>query len=172
MLNFITILKYLRYGWLVIKILIKVTTYYMLKERDMLTEAHNWITDWGPILNLVFYPLSRILVFIYNLRTTLWDTIYFDYILAVYPENIIQNTLLFTQRTLVRNCPTFFFCLIAKELDKLRFVIAIWDIVIAIGDIAIIFCNKTIKAFLNTVRRESGQGAGVSSCTRRGPCIW
>ena len=64
------VMKYSRYSWstwFVLKIFIKLTTYSMLKARDMEEEAHKWITDWGPIVNpfidYVFLPVSRIVIF-------------------------------------------------------------------------------------------------------------
>ena len=67
------VMKYSWYSWstwFVLKIFIKLTTYSLLKARDMEEEAHKWITDWGPIVNpfidYVFLPLSRIVLFFYN----------------------------------------------------------------------------------------------------------
>ena len=56
--------------WFVLKIFIKLTTYSMLKARDMEEEAHKWITDWGPIgdpfIEYVFFSVSRIAILFFN----------------------------------------------------------------------------------------------------------
>ena len=56
--------------WMVWKIFIKVTTYYVMKAMDMDAEAHSWITDWGPLVNTFLYflqwPGSRLIIFLYG----------------------------------------------------------------------------------------------------------
>jgi len=55
------IARYSRYSWLtwiVVKIILKVTTYTVLKADKMDEEAHTWITDWGPFVNPVISLFS------------------------------------------------------------------------------------------------------------------
>ena len=56
------IARYSRYSWitwLVVKIILKVTTYTVLKADKMDAEAHTWITDWGPFVNPVISLVSN-----------------------------------------------------------------------------------------------------------------
>ena len=89
------VMKYSRYSWstwFVLKIFIKLTTYSMLKARDMEEEAHKWITDWGPIVNpfidYFFLPVSRIVTFFYHQTEPFSDNVYYVYILPLYNGHI------------------------------------------------------------------------------------
>ena len=63
------IARYSRYSWitwLVVKIILKVTTYTVLKADKMDAEAHTWITDWGPFVNPVISLVSNQLKITFN----------------------------------------------------------------------------------------------------------
>jgi len=63
------IARYSRYSWLtwiVVKIILKVTTYTVLKADKMDEEAHTWITDWGPFVN----PFISLFTFL--MKPSLW----------------------------------------------------------------------------------------------------
>merc|ERR1711936_1081502 len=89
------ILKYSKYSWstwLVMKIWIKLTTYFMLKARDMEAEAYNWISDWGPLvnpfINFIFWPVSRLVVLFYEQTEHFWNSVYFEHLLPIYLYHI------------------------------------------------------------------------------------
>ena len=74
--------------WLVFKIFIKLTTYSMLKARNMEEEANQWISDWGPIANpfidYVFFPILHVFTFINYHMELFTDDIIDDYLFPLY----------------------------------------------------------------------------------------
>ena len=84
--------KYIWSTWFVMKIWIKLTTYSMLKARGQEIEAYNWITDWGPLVmpfvNWIFLPLSRLLLFFYEMTEPFWVSLYFENILPIYLRHL------------------------------------------------------------------------------------
>jgi hypothetical protein len=147
-----SILRYSRYTWstwLVMKVFIKLSTYYMLKGREMEAEAHSWITDWGPLVNpfvnFVLWPLSRVIKFFYRLDTPFWDSVYFEYILPMYIlylQPFVEPPLFLLQDTSVR-CLLFFFEFFnGMNYETMVFIIMF---IFAIGDIASFYCHRKMK---------------------------
>ena len=88
-------MKYSRYSWstwFVMKIFIKLTTYSMLKARDMEEEAYKWISDWGPLvnpfINYIFLPISRVVILLYQQAEPFWDNVYYGYVFPLYNYHI------------------------------------------------------------------------------------
>ena len=155
------ILRYSRYTWgtwLVMKIFIKLTTYSMLKERDMEAEAHSWISDWGPLvnpfINFVFWPFSRLVTFFYHFNKSFWDDLYYEYILPIYIlylQHLVEPPLYIIQDTSVRFMVFFYESLLGLNFGIVVFIIMF---IFAIGDIASFYCHRKMKIMFRKVNRE------------------
>merc|ERR1711915_340190 len=130
-----TFLRYSRYtwgSWFILKVFIKVSTYYALKARDLNTEAYSWITDWGPLvnpfINFILWPFSRVVVFAYSLHSPFWDWIYFQYIVPfyyLYLQDMVEPPLLYVQDISVRIILWVFENLVSMNIGTVIFIFMI-----------------------------------------------
>ena len=124
--------KYIWCTWVVWKIFIKLTTYYVMKAMDMNTEAHSWITDWGPLVNtfihILQWPGSKLILFLYG-----------------------EPYLFFPQDSSVRSMVFFFDSLICMNYWTIVFIIMF---MYAIWDIASFYGHRRMKALVRQIIKE------------------
>jgi len=156
-----TFLRYSRYtwgSWFILKVFIKVSTYYALKARDLNTEAYSWITDWGPLvnpfINFILWPFSRVVVFAYSLHSPFWDWIYFQYIVPfyyLYLQDVVEPPLLYVQDISVRIILWVFENLVGMNIGT---VIFIFMILYGISDIISYYGKQKVDLLIKEMQLE------------------
>ena len=156
-----TFLRYSRYtwgSWFILKVFIKVSTYYALKARDLNTEAYSWITDWGPLvnpfINYILWPFSRVVVFVYSFHSPFWDWIYFHYIVPfyfLYLQDVVEPPLLYAQDISVRIILWVFENLVGMNIGT---VIFIFMILYGISDIISYYGKQKVNLLIKEMQLE------------------
>ena len=165
-------MKYSRYSWstwFVLKIFIKLTTYSMLKARDMEEEAQAWITDWGPIVNpfidYVFFPVFKIFMFINSYMDLITEDAIYDYI---YPLYDLFEPVLTIIRDLSVKLMLFNFSvyetLVCVDLGTLVFIILF---LCACGDILCWHWQARIMKIYRKVKRDVEMELGQENNGRK-----
>jgi len=153
------LMKYSRYSWstwFVLKIFIKLTTYSMLKARDMEEEAHAWITDWGPIVNpfidYIFFPVLRILTFLNQHMELFTEDVISDYLFPLYDffEPFLTIVRDISVKLMLFNLAVYE-TLVCVDLGTLVFVILF---LCACGDILCWHWQAQVMKIYKKVKRE------------------